>query len=155
MKSASSYCAGRAERSRRSRWRCVHASWWRVLTAWTTRRSPTSWVLTGDRGEVALPFCQWPPRRSGRRAAAGPSTGGYRRPGRGRGGGDVGVDAGERDALVAGEDGRADRTQQVDDRADLAVLRAQASPRGRVQAVERPPVRGEGLRHRRALPQPA
>ena len=39
--------------------------------------------------------------------APGPAAVDHRRAGRGRGGGHVGVDAGERDALVAGEDGRA------------------------------------------------
>src|SRR3954454_16947026 len=51
----------------------------------------------------------------------------------------------------------AERTglSKVDDRADLDGIRAQA-PSGRgVQAVQRPAVRGEGLRHRRSLREPS
>src|SRR5450830_1414144 len=47
------------------------------------------------------------------------------------------------------------RPVEVDDRSDLADLRAETPPRGRVQAVQRPAVRREGLRRGRALPQSA
>src|SRR5450830_935834 len=44
---------------------------------------------------------------------------------------------------------------QVDHWPDLAGLRAQAPSRRRVQALQRPPVRGQGLRRRRALSGPS
>ena len=47
------------------------------------------------------------------------------------------------------------RAVEVDDRADLEGLRPQAAPRGRVQALQRPAVRGEGPRRRRPVPGPA
>jgi DNA-binding CsgD family transcriptional regulator len=93
--------------------------------------------------------------RAGRRGPSGSAADGDRAAGGGRGGGHVGVHAGQRDALVAGEDGAADWVEHVHDRADLEVLRPQTAPGRRVQAVQRPAVRGEGLRRRRALPGPA
>ena len=60
-----------------------------------------------------------------------------------------------RHALVAGLDGRAQRAEQVHDRADLAQVRPQAALNRHVQAVHRPAVRGEGRRCRRPVPQPA
>lgn len=39
--------------------------------------------------------------------------------------------------------------------ADLEGVRAETTSRGRVQALQRPAVRGQGLRHRRPLPEPA
>src|SRR6266536_172677 len=57
----------------------------------------------------------------------------------------------ERHALVAGVDGEEVGAEQVDDRADLEGVRAQAAPGRDVQAVGRPAVRGEGLRRGRAL----
>ena len=60
-----------------------------------------------------------------------------------------------RDALVAGLDGPAQRPVGVHGRPDLAEVRPEAAPHRRVQAVDRPAVRGEGRRRRRPLPQPA
>ena len=74
---------------------------------------------------------------------------------RGRRGGHLGVHAGERDALVTGEDGPAQRPVQIQHRAHLAGVRAQAAPGRHVQAQQRPAVRREGLRRRRAVHEPA
>src|ERR1019366_4568514 len=58
-------------------------------------------------------------------------------------------------ALVAVLDGREIGPVALDDRADLAGLRPQAAPHGRLQALQRPAVRGKSGRRGRALPQPA
>src|SRR6266576_1767058 len=77
--------------------------------------------------------------------------------GQGRGGHHrhAGGDAAGRHALVAVLDGRAQRAEQVHDRADLAQVRHQAALNRHVQAVHRPAVRGEGRRCRRPVPPPA
>ena len=61
----------------------------------------------------------------------------------------------QRHALVARLDGGAHRAVPLDDRADLAAVRAQAARAGLLQAVHRPAVRGQGRRRGRALPPPA
>ena len=76
-------------------------------------------------------FVAVPPGRVDRRAAPGSAAHDHRRPGGGCRGRHVGIHAGERDALVAGEDGRTQRVVEIHDRADLAGVRAQAAPRRR------------------------
>jgi hypothetical protein len=93
--------------------------------------------------------------RAHRRAAPGPAA--VDPAGQGRGGrhGHPGGAAPGRHALVTGLDGPAQRPVGVHYRADLAQVRPQAAPAGRVQAEHRSDVRGEGRRRRRPLPQPA
>jgi hypothetical protein len=64
--------------------------------------------------------------------------------------------AGPRDPrLVPGVDGRPQRPVEVHHRPDLAQVRSEAACPGRLQAVDRPTVRGEGRRRRRPVSQPA
>ena len=62
---------------------------------------------------------------------------------------------GQGHALVTGLDGRPDRAEQVDHRADLEEVRPQAALAGLLQAVHRSVLRGEGRRRRRPVPRPA
>jgi len=82
-----------------------------------------------DGRQVAVPVCRGPPGLAGRRSSSWPPADGHRQAGRGRRGRDPGVDADERYALVAGEDGGAFGPVTVDDRPDLEGIRAQAAPR--------------------------
>src|SRR5680860_1015337 len=91
-----------------------------------------------------------PPRSTQSRSSAASDV--YKRQGRR---GDAGVDAEERNALVAGEDGGPLWPVEVYDRANLEGVRAETAPGGRVQALHRSAVRGEGLRRRRVVSEPA
>src|SRR5699024_9531083 len=61
----------------------------------------------------------------------------------------------EREALVSGEDGRALGALKVDGGQDLEGVRVEAASGGGVQALQRPAVHREGLRHRRVVSEPA
>src|SRR5512132_1047970 len=109
-----------------------------------------------DRGEpLAVPVRRRAAGRPARRATARPATVDPARPGRGRRRGDLGGTAEGCHPLVACLDGPAQRPEYVHHRADLEEVRPQTPCPGRVQAVERPVVRGEGRRRRGSLPQPA
>ena len=109
-----------------------------------------------DRGEpLAVPVRRRAAGRPARRATARPAAVDPARPGRGRRGGDLGGTAEGCHPLVACLDGPAQRPEYVHHRADLEEVRPQTPCPGRVQAVERPVVRGEGRRRRGSLPQPA
>jgi len=114
-----------------------------------------AWGFDADGGKVAVPVRRVQAGRSGRRTALGTQTHDHRRAGRGRRGSDPGIDPGTHHPLVPEEDGRTQRTFQVHDRPDLERVQPQTPPDRRIQTVQRPDVRGQGLRHRRALPQPS
>lgn len=104
----------------------------------TGRREPA------DGGQVAGPVPRVEAGRPAGRAEDGQTGDDHRPDGRGPAGGDAGGDAEGRDALEPAADGRAHRDQQVERGPHLARAQPQAPSGGRVQAVERPAVRGQG-----------
>lgn len=104
----------------------------------TGRREPA------DGGQVAGPVPRVEAGRPAGRAEAGQTGDDHRPDDRGPAGGDAGGDAEGRDALDPAADGRAHRDQQVERGPHLARVQPQAPSGGRVQAVERPAVRGQG-----------
>src|SRR5664279_6339873 len=99
---------------------------------------------------MAEPFPGTPVGRPGGRSTS--RTGAINH--RGAGGKDRGRHPGihpeERDPLVSPVHGGEIRAFRINNRTDLARFRAQTAPHRRVQTVQRPNDRGEGLRRRRA-----
>ena len=120
-----------------------------------TRRSRPDWVQHRHRWQVARAVREAGPRRTPRRAAAGPAALDRRRRHRVGDRQDARGAAAGRDPLVDALDGPSDGDESDRDQPHLARLRGKAPPDRGVHALARPAVHRQGARHRGALPQPA